>query len=145
MRPIKAGNSPLSGIAYAFQFDAGLYARYLRSYAEERSVVRLEGKIVDIALRGEDGFVEAVTLSSGERVEGDLFVDCSGFRGLVIEQALKAGYEDWSHWLPCDRAVAVPCESGGSRRPVTRATARPAGWQWRIPLQHRCGNGYVYC
>ncbi len=145
MRPTEARNSPLSSIAYAFQFDAGLYARYLRQYAEERGVVRIEGKINSVALAGESGFVDAVTLADGRRLQADLFIDCSGFRGLLIEQALKAGYEDWSHWLPCDRALAVPCESGGSRKPVTRATARPAGWQWRIPLQHRCGNGYVYC
>jgi tryptophan halogenase len=145
MRSIDAGNSPLSSIGYAFHFDAFLYARLLRKYAEERGVVRLEGKIVDVGLRGEDGFIEAVTLEGGARVEGDLFVDCSGFRGLLIEQALKTGFEDWSHWLPNDRAVTVPCQSGGDLKPVTRATARPAGWQWRIPLQHRIGNGYVYC
>ena len=143
-RPIEAGNSPLSTIAYAFQFDAYLYVKFLREYAEARDVIRTEGKIVDVSLRGEDGFIESVTLESGEKVEGDLFIDCSGFRGLLIEQALETGYEDWSHWLPCDRAVTTQCESGGSFAAVTRATARPAGWQWRIPLQHRTGNGYVY-
>jgi tryptophan halogenase len=137
-------SSPLSDIAYAFHFDAHLYARYLRDYSQQRGVVRTEGKIVDVKLRGEDGFIEAVVLESGERVEGDLFVDCSGFRGLLIEQTLKTGYEDWTHWLPCNRAVAVPCESGGGFTPYTRSTARKAGWQWRIPLQHRIGNGYVY-
>ncbi len=144
MRPIAAGNSPLSRIAYAFHFDASLYAKYLRNYAEQRGVVRSEGKIVDVKLRGEDGFIDSVVLESGERIEADLFIDCSGFRGLLIEQALKTGYEDWSHWLPCNRAVAVPCESGGEFTPYTRSTARKAGWQWRIPLQHRIGNGYVY-
>src|SRR5262249_10799917 len=94
--------------------------------------------------RGEDGFVEAVTLEDGRRLEADLFVDCSGFRGLIIEQALHAGYEDWSSMLPCDRAVAIPCESSGEPTPYTRSTARKAGWTWRIPLQHRVGNGYVY-
>jgi tryptophan 7-halogenase len=143
-RPLDAGNSPLSTIAYAFQFDAYLYVQYLREYAEARGVERTEGRIVDVGLRGEDGFIEAVTLQSGQRIEGDLFIDCSGFRGLLIEGALKTGYEDWSHWLPCDRAVATQCAMGGSFAPVTRATARPAGWQWRVPLQHRIGNGYVY-
>jgi tryptophan halogenase len=138
-------NSPLSHIAYAYHFDAGLYARFLRQYAEARGVRRTEGKIVDVSLRPADGFVEAIVLDGGERIEGDLFVDCSGFRGLLIEQALKAGYEDWSRWLPCDRAMAVPCEKVGAPTPYTRSTARAAGWQWRIPLQHRTGNGYVYC
>lgn len=137
-------NSPLADIAYAYHFDAGLYAKYLRRYAEQRGVRRSEGKVVDVQLRGEDGFVEAVGLESGERIEGDLFLDCSGFRGLLIEQALHAGYEDWSHWLPCNRAVAVGCEPVGPPTPFVRCTARDAGWTWRIPLQHRVGNGYVY-
>ena len=144
MRPIDAGRSPLSKIAYAFHFDAGLYARYLREYSEGRGVTRLEGRIVDVALRGEDGFVQSVTLQDGRVVEADLFIDCSGFRGLLIEGALKTGYQDWSHWLPCDRAVAVPCERIADPVPYTRSTARAAGWQWRIPLQHRTGNGYVF-
>jgi tryptophan halogenase len=144
MRGIDAGNSPLSYIAYAFHFDAFLYARFLRGFAEERGVVRKEGKIVDVVQRSEDGFIQSITLESGEKLEADFFVDCSGFRGLLIEQTLKAGYDDWSHWLPNDRAVTVPCANGGARNAVTRATARPAGWQWRIPLQHRIGNGHVY-
>jgi tryptophan halogenase len=144
MRANGQRNSPLGTIAHAYHIDAGLYAQFLRGYAEERGVRRQEGKIVEVHQRAEDGFVEAVTLQSGQRVEGDLFIDCSGFRGLLIEQTLKTGFEDWSHWLLNDRAVAVPCELGGSRQPVTRATARPAGWQWRIPLQHRLGNGYAY-
>ncbi|WP_421739023.1 tryptophan halogenase family protein [Caulobacter sp.] len=134
-----------STFSYAYQFDAALYAQYLRAYSETRGVARTEGKILDVSLRGEDGFVEAVTLESGQRIEGDLFIDCSGFRGLLIEQAMKTGYEDWTHWLPCDRAAAVPCESVGPPTPYTRATADDAGWRWRIPLQHRVGNGYVYC
>lgn len=144
-RPSDDPRSVLNTFSYAFQFDATLYAPYLRKYAEKRGVVRTEGKVVDVRLRDEDGFVEAVILASGERVEADLFIDCSGFRGLIIEQALKTGYEDWTHWLPCDRAVAVPCQATEPSVAYTRATARDAGWQWRIPLQHRVGNGYVYC
>ena len=133
-----------SGVAYAYHFDASLYAAYLRRYAEERGVVRTEGKIVDVALNGGTGHVEAMTLESGERIAGELFIDCSGFRGLLIEQALKTGYAEWGQWLPNDRALAVPCEPVMPLTPYTRSTARPAGWQWRIPLQHRVGNGYVY-
>jgi tryptophan halogenase len=136
--------SPLSKIGYAFQFDASLYARYLRRLAEGAGAVRTEGRIVEVDQNGETGFVDAVVLQSGVRVEGDLFLDCSGFRGLLIEQTLKAGFEDWQKWLPCDRALAVPCESSDDRQPLTRTTARAGGWQWRIPLQHRTGNGYVY-
>ncbi|OEZ58561.1 MULTISPECIES: tryptophan halogenase family protein [unclassified Duganella] len=139
-----SGDSPLSDISHAFHFDAGLYAKYLRGLSEGRGVRRTEGRIVDTVLRADDGFVEAIVMESGERIEGDLFVDCSGFRGLLIEGALKTGYEDWSHWLPCDRAIAVPCESVSPLLPYTRATAHDAGWQWRIPLQHRIGNGHVY-
>jgi tryptophan halogenase len=131
--------------AYAYHFDAALYAGYLRGYAEARGVERLEGKVVDVELRAEDGFIRALRLQDGRLLSADLFIDCSGFRGLLIEQALKTGYEDWTQWLPCDRAVAVPCESAGALTPFTRSTAREAGWQWRIPLQHRIGNGYVYC
>jgi tryptophan halogenase len=131
--------------AYAYHFDAGLYAEYLRGYALARGVVRMERKVVHVELRSEDGFIRALQLDDGQRLEADLFIDCSGFRGLLIEQALKTGYEDWTQWLPCDRAVAVPCESAGELTPFTRSTAREAGWQWRIPLQHRIGNGYVYC
>jgi tryptophan halogenase len=138
-------NSPLAGIAYAYHFDASLYARFLRGVAEQRGVRRTEGKIVGVSRREGDGHVDAIVLESGERVEGDLFIDCSGFRGLLIEGALATGYEDWTHWLPCDRAIAVPCESAPELLPYTRSTAHSAGWQWRIPLQHRIGNGHVYC
>jgi tryptophan 7-halogenase len=145
MRSVDAGpNSPLSDIAYAYHFDAGLYARYLRRYAEARGVVRHEGRIVDVALDGENGHVAAVVMADGSRVGADLFIDCSGFRALLIGQALGNDYVDWSHWLPCDRAVAVPCAGGEAVEPYTRSTARAAGWQWRIPLQHRVGNGHVY-
>ena len=137
-------NSPLSHIAYAFHFDASLYARFLRKYSEARGVVRQEGRIVKVTQREGNGHVSAVTLQSGQEVEGELFIDCSGFRTLLIEGTLKTGYEDWSHWLPCDRALAVPCVSAKELTPYTRATARSAGWQWRIPLQHRIGNGHVY-
>ena len=139
------GNSPLADIAYAYHFDASLYARHLRKLSESRGVERIEGRIVQVSQRAHDGFVDAVVLESGRRVEGDLFIDCSGFRGLLIEQTLQAGFEDWSHWLPCDRALAVPCESAAVTTPYTRATAHGAGWQWRIPLQNRIGNGHVYC
>ncbi|MBP7914309.1 MAG: tryptophan 7-halogenase [Vitreoscilla sp.] len=138
-------NSPLNDIAYAYHFDASLYARFLRQFCEAKGVQRTEGKIVQVSQREPDGHVDAVVLESGERVEGEFFIDCSGFRGLLIEQALKTGYEDWTHWLPCDRALAVPCDSAPVLTPYTRSTAHRAGWQWRIPLQHRIGNGHVYC
>ncbi len=141
----QVGRSPIAGIKYAFHFDASLYGRMLRTYAEQRGVQRTEGRIVEVPLRGEDGFIAAVTLESGERIEGDLFVDCSGFRGLLIEGALGVGLEDWREWLPSDRALAVPSAPAAPVRPYTQANARPAGWQWRIPLQHRTGNGHVYC
>lgn len=136
--------SPLANIAYSYQFDATLYAKYLRGYAEQRGVRRTEGRVAQTALRPQDGFVEVVVLESGERIEGDLFIDCSGFRGLLIEQALHTGYLDFTHWLPCDRALAVSCAKVGPPTAYTRSSARAAGWQWRIPLQHRTGNGYVY-
>jgi tryptophan 7-halogenase len=135
----------LSTFDYAFHFDAGLYARFLRAYSEQRGVIRAEGKVASVQQHGETGFVTGVTMEDGRQIEADLFIDCSGFRGLLIEGALQAGYEDWTHWLPCDRAVAIPCAKGGEFTPYTRSTAREAGWQWRIPLQHRTGNGYVYC
>ncbi|WP_017908038.1 tryptophan halogenase family protein [Xanthomonas sp. SHU 199] len=138
-------NSPLANIAYAYHFDAALYAGFLRRYAEQRGVTRREGIVEEVQLHPESGDVRAVRLASGEAIAGDLFIDCSGFRGLLIEQALHTGYHDFSHWLPCDRALAVPCAKVGPPTPYTRATARAAGWQWRIPLQHRTGNGYVYC
>lgn len=136
---------PEAVLAYAYHFDAGLYARFLRRYCEGRGVERIEGKIVSVKQRPEDGFITGVELDRGELVEGDFFIDCSGFRGLLIEQTLGAGFEEWSRWLPCDRALAVPCESVSPLTPYTRSTARTAGWQWRIPLQHRIGNGHVYC
>jgi len=144
-RPPRDPSLVASSLAYAFHFDAALYGRYLREYAQARGVQRLERKIVDVELRGDDGFIAALVLENGERIEADFFIDCSGVRALLIGQALKTPYEDWTHWLPCDRAVAVPCELSGDLSPCTRSTAHDAGWQWRIPLQHRIGNGYVYC
>jgi len=144
-RPRGGADSVLASLKYAFHFDAGLYARYLRGYAEALGVTRIEGQVVHVDLRPEDGFIRGVTLKDGRWVEGELFLDCSGFRGLLIGQTLGAGFEDWSHWLPCDRAVAVPCERVAPLLPYTRSTADVAGWRWRIPLQHRTGNGYVYC
>ncbi|MBN8501088.1 MAG: tryptophan 7-halogenase [Sphingomonadales bacterium] len=138
------GDSPLAQIAHAFHFDAALYARFLSGYAQDRGVRRREGKIVDVTLRSADGFIESVTMADGEVIEADLFIDCSGFRGLFINQALGVGFEDWSRWLPCDRAIAVPCARSDDFTPYTRSTAHGAGWQWRIPLQHRTGNGHVF-
>lgn len=143
-RPIPDRRMIQSTYDYAYHFDAGLYGRYLRTYSETKGVTRHEGKVVDVRLRGADGFIETLVLDDGREIEADLFVDCSGFRGLLIGQALGVGYEDWTRWLPCDRAMAVPCAHGGGFTPYTRSTAREAGWQWRIPLQHRIGNGYVY-
>jgi tryptophan 7-halogenase len=137
--------SPLQTIAYAFHFDAALYARFLREFAVARGVVRTEGKITGVQQHPESGFVESVSLESGQVISGDLFIDCSGFRGLLTEQTLKGGYDDWSAYLPCDRAIARGCRKVGEPIPYTRATAKTAGWQWRIPLQSRTGNGHVYC
>ena len=131
--------------SYAFHFDAGLYAAYLRDYAMHRGMRRVEGTIVDVEQHAETGFITAVKLRDGQRVEGDLFVDCTGFRGLLIENVYKAGYDDWSAMLPCNSALAVPCTRQESITPYTTSTARNAGWTWRIPLQHRTGNGHVYC
>lgn len=137
-------DSNLQGLVYAYHFDATLFAGYLRKYSEKRGVKRTEGKVVDVALHPENGHIESVRMESGAQISGDLFIDCTGFRGLLIEEALQTGYEDWSFWLPCDRAIAVPTESTEPPRPYTRATALQAGWQWRIPLQHRVGNGHVF-
>jgi tryptophan halogenase len=143
-RPGPDARLPLSQLAYAFHFDASLYARFLRRRAEANGVTRTEGKIVDVTLDGDSGHVRSVTLGDGRIIEGELFIDCSGFRGLLIEEQLGSGYEDWSCWLPCDRAVAAPSKLAGPPDPFTRSTARQSGWQWRIPLQHRMGNGLVY-
>jgi tryptophan halogenase len=136
------GRSPK--IHYAFQFDAGLYAAHLRRYSEALGVTRIEARVAHVAQHPETGFLEAVELEDGRRLAAELFVDCSGFRGLLIEETLHAGYEDWTRWLPANRAVAIPSARTGDPHPYTRSTAREAGWQWRIPLQHRTGNGYVF-
>lgn len=137
--------SAKSQINYAYHFDAGLYAGFLRRQFEPKGIRRIEGRIARVEQDGESGHVTAVLLESGGRVEGDFFIDCTGFRSLLIEQTLKAGYEDWRHWLPTDSALALQTESTGRIPPYTRAIARSAGWQWRIPLQNRVGNGLVYC
>ena len=136
--------SPLSQLAYAYHFDASAYGRFLRRLAEQHGTERIEGKIVDVEQDGENGFITAVNLDDDRRVRGDLFIDCSGFRSLLLGQTLAVEFEDWSHWLPCDRAIAVPTEPTAPLLPFTRAIAQDCGWQWRIPLQHRSGNGHVY-
>lgn len=140
----KAGRGGVRLPASAYHFDAARYAQYLRRFAEARGVARQEGRVQTPILTGETGFIEALMLDDGRRVEGDLFIDCSGFKGVLIEEALASGYEDWSYWLPCDRAFAAPSKGAGQLDPFTRSTARAAGWQWQIPLQHRTGNGHVY-
>lgn len=141
--PLSDPRSPLSSMAYAYHFDAGLYAAFLRRRAEADGVTRVEGRIVAVE-RAPNGDVAAVRLEDGQRIAGDLFVDCSGFRSLLLGETLGVGFDNWSHWLPCDRAIAVPTERTEPLLPYTRATAHQAGWQWRIPLQHRTGNGVVY-
>jgi tryptophan halogenase len=133
------------GLAYAYHLDATRYAQYLRRFSEAHGVKRIEGKVMDVATDSEGGDIESLTLESGQKIAGDLFIDCSGFRALLIEQTLQTGYEDWTHWLPCDSAFAVQTQSVEPPIPYTRSIARDAGWQWRIPLQHRVGNGLVYC
>jgi tryptophan halogenase len=142
-KPVADPRSLLSTLGYAFHFDAGLYARHLRGLAEARGVVREEGRVAHVA-QMDCGLIEALHLQDGRVVFGDLFIDCSGLRGLLIEEALGAGYEDWSHWLPSDAAWAVPSPAEPRAPAFTRAIAMEAGWRWRIPLQHRTGNGYVF-
>jgi len=134
-----------AAINYAYHIDAALYARYLRKLAESAGVKRVEGKIKEVKQNAQTGFIEALVMHSGETIPGDLFVDCTGFRGLLIEQTLHTGFEDWSHWLPCDSAVAVQTETTRPAMPYTSAIAHECGWRWNIPLQHRVGNGFVYC
>lgn len=141
----KFAHLPRGGMNYAFHIDAGLYAKFLRKFSEGYGVKRIEGKITNVLTHDDTGFIKAIRLDSGAEIEGDLFIDCTGFRALLIGQTLHEPYEDWSHYLPCDSAVAVQTESVGDAVPLTRSIAREAGWQWRIPLQHRVGNGMVYC
>jgi tryptophan halogenase len=145
MRPTSDVFALTNAYSYAYHFDAGLYAAYLRDYAMQRGVQRIEGMITNVEQHPETGFITAVNLRDGRRVEGDLFVDCSGFRGLLIEGVYKAGYDDWSAMLPCNSAQAVPCAKVDRLTPYTVSAAKSAGWTWRIPLQHRTGNGHVYC
>ena len=142
---VRAPDSPLPPLPYAYHLDATLYARYLRGYAEKGGVVRREGRIVEVLRHGESGDVAALRLADGGELAGDLFVDCSGFRSLLLGEALGVGYEDWSQWLACDRAVAVPTARTDPLVPYTRSIAQHAGWRWRIPLQHRTGTGHVFC
>jgi tryptophan 7-halogenase len=133
-----------NGLNYAFHLDAGLYAQFLRKFSEGFGVNRIEGKIVSVK-KSANEHIESITLDSNQIIEGDLFIDCTGFRGLLIEETLHTGYEDWSHWLPCDSAIAVQTKSTQKPIPYTRAIAHECGWQWQIPLQYRVGNGLVYC
>ncbi|MFT4076809.1 MAG: tryptophan 7-halogenase [Asticcacaulis sp.] len=142
--PSEDKQSIKSTFAYAYHFDAGLYAAFLREFSEARGLRRTEGKVRDVNLHPDSGHIRSLVLDSGEEVSGDLFIDCSGFRALLIEDQLMAGWDDWSRWLPCDRALAVPSERTDDFHSYTRSTALAGGWQWRIPLQHRTGNGYVY-
>ena len=143
--PVQDQRHVLSTFDYAFHFDAGLYAKFLRHHSEERGVTRVEGKITSVNLVPDTGFVGSIILDSGIQLEADLFIDCTGFRALLIGETLQTEFDDWSHWLPCDRAVTVGSARLDPLPPYTRSTAREEGWQWRIPLQHRTGNGYVYC
>ncbi|ASJ92130.1 tryptophan halogenase family protein [Porphyrobacter sp. CACIAM 03H1] len=140
----RVGNTAMTGLAYAYHFDASRYALFLRDYAEGRGVTRTESIVESVARDGESGDIRSITLKGGKEVAGDFFIDCTGFRALLLGETLGVGYRDWSKWLPCDRALAVPSERLPVLVPYTRATARDAGWQWRIPLQHRTGNGHVY-
>lgn len=141
----KFAHLPNDRMNYAYQLDSGLYARFLRQMAEGDGTRRVEGRIARVELNGESGDIAALHLDNGTVIEGDLFLDCTGFRALLIDGALHAGFDDWTHWLPCDSAIAVQTPNVRPPAPYTRAMAHDAGWQWRIPLQHRSGNGIVYC
>jgi len=134
----------LPGVSYAYHFDAGLYAQFLRKFSENLGVKRIEGMVQNVELNNNTGFVDSLLMADGSTIAGDLFIDCTGLAALLIDKALNVGFDDWSHWLPCDRAIAVPSESSKSIIPYTRAIAHQSGWQWQIPLQNRIGNGLVY-
>ncbi|ATC94427.1 tryptophan halogenase family protein [Pseudoalteromonas tunicata] len=140
----KIASTNIQGLEYAYHFDAGLYAGLLSEFSQGLGVKRLEGKVTEVVVNQNNGDVSHLCLANGEHLYGDLFIDCTGLKALLIEQTLNTGFEDYSHWLPCDRAVAVPCEKVEPIVPYTRSTAHSCGWQWRIPLQHRTGNGLVY-
>ena len=144
-QPDEKTTTQLARYNYAYHFDATLYAQFLRGYAEQRAVTRIEGKVLQVNCDASSGFIKSVTVDKAGLVTGDLFIDCSGFKGLLIEQAMATGYEDWSCWLPCDAAVAMQTTNAEAPSPYTRSSALAAGWQWKIPLQHRTGNGYVFC
>jgi len=137
-------NSPMKDIDHAYHFDATLYSRFLRKQAEAQGVNRIEGRIEKVVQDSVTGYVTKLVMGSGVEIKGDLFIDCSGLHGLLLDKALGVGFEDWSKWLVCDRAIAQGCENSGELKPYTKSIAREAGWQWRIPLQHRIGNGLVY-
>ena len=142
----KFGFSQQNPINYAYHLDATLYAKYLRGFAEKLGINRIEGKITKVTKQSDNGNIQALELASGQIIEGDFFIDCTGFIGLLIEKTLHTGYENWSHLLPCDSAIAVQTKAEGEQvTPYTRSVAHDSGWQWRIPLQHRVGNGLVYC
>lgn len=142
--PFAAKNTPLERAFYALHLDSGLAGKYLRNYAEKLGVIRTEGKVEQV-IQTKNGEIESVILASGQSISGDFFIDCSGFRGLLIEQTLQSGYESWDKYLPCNRAVTVQTNNVGDTNPYTVSAAKEAGWMWRIPLQHRTGNGYVFC
>ena len=141
----KFAHLPKGGLNYAYHLDATAYGQFLRQFSEKLGVKRVEGKISSVKTCPQSGFITELELASGDTLAGDLFIDCTGFRGLLIEQTLHSGYEDWSHWLPCDSAIPVQTMATGDPEPYTRSVAHGAGWRWRIPLQHRVGNVLVYC
>lgn len=142
--PNTQANSIYSTYNYAYHLDAGLYAQFLREYCQQKQVTRIEGKVEQVIQDPATGHIQKLILTSGQTVSGELFIDCSGFNGLLIEQTLKTGYQDWTHWLPCDKAIAIAAHNKKTRAPYTSSTAQLAGWQWHIPLRHRSGNGLVY-